>query len=353
MVNNYESHEINIQFVTNQNTHACLLTLLSRCWANVYKARHRIKLLYNIDNFGKHKILNSKFNKMIQRIFKNCIIFFSLIKTLNCAYQTIFIPMESQAVCSNYVLRDYVHPIIAASHEKIILVNISPHQTQYHDNILQKLHTEFVLIVNNGWKQRISLDVIGHKISFYILFVEHLFEVSETIKQWKSSSVTWNPLARVFIFISDSSDTDWKLRLILQIFLENHMINVDIIRKIENADIIEVVTWFPYADGSCGTHIHKLEMIGRCDMSSSEKSKKFQIARPKIPFNMGNCTVLVTGIEWAPFVHQNRRTSRNCGSEIHMIAAISSKLNIFIQYKIIDTQFRDNMTAIYAELEER
>lgn len=295
---------------------------------------------------------------MVQRIFKDIVILFCLIKTFNCANPKLIIKSQNQEfgmACTDLILRDYVRPTLAASLEKMILVNMSPDQTHYHDYILQKLQPEFVLIVYNGWKQQISLNDIGHKINSYILFIDHVLEVSETIKQWKSSTVSWNPLARIFVFIRDSSETDWKLRQILQVFLDNHMRNVDIIRTSENADKIEVVTWFPYADGSCGTRIQKLTLIARCDMSSLKKSNivRNQIARPKIPFDMGNCSALVTGIEWAPFVHHNRRTGRNSGSEIHAIAVIASKLNIFIKYKVMDTQFRDNMTQIYAELEKR
>lgn len=295
---------------------------------------------------------------MIERILKDVFILFCLIKTFNCENSKMFFKIENKKfefACTNHVLRNFVRPTIAASLEKTILVNISPDETEYHDYILQNLQTEFALNVYNRWKQEILLDAIGHKIHFYILFIDHLFEVTETIKRWKLSTVTWNPLARVFVFISDSSETDWKSRLILQKFLENHMMNVDIIRKSENADKIEVVTWFPFADGSCGTHIQKLEVIGQCDKGSLEKASAFQrqVARPKIPLDMGNCTTLVTGIEWAPFIHHNRRTGRNSGSEIQMMAAISSKLNISVHYKILDTKFRDNMTVINAELENR
>lgn len=248
---------------------------------------------------------------------------FSLVLNLN---PTLFGSLGDNLVerkCMISVFVEFVRPMLSSTNSNsVVLLNLPPTQITDRDYILKMFHQEFSIIVN-GWASPLNRPNYNSKIDAYILFCTHIAEVTDAIGRWKSSITTWNPTASVFIFLSDTSASNSKIRRILMKFLHNKILNVNVIRI--GVAKIEIVTWFPYDGENCGKYIRNLEIVAECSLETSRynavETKKLVINKPY------KCPLKAISLEWAPYAFFNNKTGKYVGFEVELLNSFADKMN--------------------------
>lgn len=136
----------------------------------------------------------------------------------------------STKIDSLTVFEKYLQTTLLAARKdtNILIANVPPLLAIHHNTIFKLIIKEFAILLHSSYTKSVEFP---KKIGVYILYVQYIVEVADSIKLWKSSKYTRNPAARVILFLSDRSKTRWK---ILNIFLKNNMLDVDVILERHN-----------------------------------------------------------------------------------------------------------------------
>lgn len=173
---------------------------------------------------------------------------------------------------------------------------------------------------------------------------------------------TWNPLAAVVaLFINTYEDEELLARIqsILQLFLNRHMINVNVISYRYNSNIVQAHTFYPYDGKNCAKEVTELHLIEECEYSDENPfSPKITIKnklRPKIPNNLHGCEMRISSSKIEPFVFYDKDSnSFDMGLEVLMIRTIAEALKmtpVFMQVNATrENRAVSNETGIYAAL---
>lgn len=232
--------------------------------------------------------------------------------------------------CLISVYEEYVRPLLASTNSNgKILVNVSPSRLYVfqHEYILRRFYQEFAIMVS-GFTYPLKQQKYDSKIGTYVLFCTNIAEVSETIKLWKSCIDSWNPTASVLIFYNNTSESYRNIKRILMIFLKNKVLNVNVISI--GVTKIEIVTWSPYDDGSCGKYIRNLNIIAECILETSRyRSTYHEVEKAKFSINVHKrCPLKAISLEWAPYTFYNSKIGSYSGFEVELFKAFAVKMNL-------------------------
>lgn len=173
---------------------------------------------------------------------------------------------------------------------------------------------------------------------------------------------TWNPLAQVvalFINTYEGNELLYQIKLVLQLFLSRHMIDVNVVSYRFNSTIVQSHTFYPYDGENCATDVTELHLIEECEYSD-ESSFDPSITiinelKSKIPNNLHGCEMRIASSVMEPFVFYDKHTnSFDMGLEVLMIKTISHALKLVPVFMFIngtrENRVVSNETGIYSHL---
>lgn len=173
---------------------------------------------------------------------------------------------------------------------------------------------------------------------------------------------TWNPLAQVVaLFINTYEDKELldQMQSILQLFLNRHMINVNVISYRSKSSIVQAHTFYPYDGDNCAKEVTKLHLIEECEYSDETPfDQKITIVnelRSKIPNNLHGCEMRIASSIIEPFVFLDEDTnSFDTGLEVLMLRTIASALKMIPIFMRVNGSRENrevsNETGVYSDL---
>lgn len=273
----------------------------------------------------------------------------------------------------------------------LVIVNVQ-NTTEFHSQLITELneHANYDLgvMIKDATKPHIPpLHVVDKAKNYFVVF-NRTSEVRDAINQWygmeywqskivhtllfiyhlfinfihRNRLPTWNPLAQVVaLFINTYPDDELAQRIqeILQIFLNRHLINVNVISYRQNSNIVQAHTFYPYDDENCATDVERLHLIEECEFSDDRPfDPNITIKnplRPKIPSNLHGCAMHIASSINEPYVLYDEETkSFDIGMEVLMLRTITSALKMtpIFQYINETRENREvsNETGIYSTL---
>lgn len=149
------------------------------------------------------------------------------------------------------------------------------------------------------------------------------------------------------------------MQSILQLFLNRHMINVNVISYRFNSSIVQSHTFYPYDEDNCATNVVQMHLIEECvysdDRPFDPKIMINQELRQKIPNNLHGCNMHIASSTIEPYVFYDQDSGTfNTGLEVLMTRTIAESLSMTpVFHRINETrEHRDvsNVTGIYSTL---
>lgn len=173
---------------------------------------------------------------------------------------------------------------------------------------------------------------------------------------------TWNPLAQVVALFINTYENDEllaQMKSILQLFLNRHMINVNVISYRNNSSIVQAHTFYPYDGDNCAMEVTDLYLIEECEYSDEMPfDPTITIINPlksKIPNNLHGCEMHIASTITEPFVFFNEeKGSFDMGLEVLMIRTIAQALKMTPVFTRMngtrENRAVSNETGIYSTL---
>lgn len=219
-------------------------------------------------------------------------------------YNTLKQVHKSQAICTEKIATIYF-----ASGMVIFSVSTRPNDTSAtsaivsDDGILPRLHSHYkwqILTKYSGLEHSAWGIHLEHTAAYVLLIgVEEDFEENLHMLQ---KLPTWNPEAHFVILLAAlDSLTEDLLISVMQILWSLYVLNAIILIPDEyDTHSFRIVTWFPYANGSCGDELLNYTYINTCtDGDFKYQTNLFPI---KISDDLKGCPIKVIAIIWPPFV---------------------------------------------------
>ncbi|XP_026481290.1 uncharacterized protein LOC113388099 [Ctenocephalides felis] len=164
-----------------------------------------------------------------------------------------------------------------------------------HSKLRWQVLTKYVALDHSHWK--IHLE----RTSAYILLIQSQEDFEENLLLLQNLP-TWNPEAYfIILFIDTDNFLDNIVIYVMQKLWSLYVINCVILMP-DDYDIhtFNIVTWFPYENGSCGDELFNYTVINHCvDGKMKYEENLFPV---KIPNDMLACPIKVIAIIWPPFV---------------------------------------------------
>lgn len=153
----------------------------------------------------------------------------------------------------------------------------------------------------------IAASHVSEKAQNYFMFLVSFEDVNSTVHQWRSLP-TWNPMAQVmglFTEVFDPEILDEQIRSVLNELLLHNMLNVNLMYRKADTNIVEMITWFPYEAQNCANLIANLRVIDKCEyqLESSNSSDTNVVFTPKkkekkIPHRLHGCSLKISSSVW-------------------------------------------------------
>lgn len=234
--------------------------------------------------------------------------------------------------CLKTVFNEYVRPLLVSNNSNgRILVNLASSESIFYhqDYILKMLHQEFTVIVNS-WVKYEKYQKIDSKVGIIVLFCTSLPEVMETIERWKLTIDIWNSYASVIVFLKDTTESYWKIRQILFIFMDSNLLNVNVISI--GMKKIEVVTWSKYTGG--GKYTRHLQVIAECILETSH----YRVTYHELETNIDaldvqhNRPLKVISLDQSPYSFFNKEIGTYAGIEVELLKVIAVKMQFELNF---------------------
>lgn len=291
-----------------------------------------------------------------------------------------FLELESQTQSSYQVtcikkLCQYHFRTKHAMKGSLVIMNLTPDPTPYQSSIIESLdedrNHEFSVMVKDSRKKHRNASHVSEKAQNYFMFIVTSEDVNSTVNQWHSLP-TWNPLAQVIVLFTETYSTDLQdaeTRLVLDKLLQHGMLNVNVMSHRIDTNIMQVVTWYPYASGNCAKEIRELTVIDECEYQIRDENDEenrhtaYAIYKPnrkvpKIPLTMNGCPLLVSSSVWEPYTFYDSNSNRFVkGIEVLLIYTIAQVLRLRPIFKYLnetrENRLSDRLPDAYAELQNR
>lgn len=149
------------------------------------------------------------------------------------------------------------------------------------------------------------------------------------------------------------------MKSILQVFLNRHMINVNVISYRYNSNVVQSHTFYPYDGVNCAKYVTELYLIEECEYSDETPFAPIITVvdelKPKIPNDLHGCEMHISSSIIEPFVfYDTESNSFNTGVEVLMTKTIAEALKMTPVFtRNNDTRENrvvSNDTGIYANL---
>jgi hypothetical protein len=163
---------------------------------------------------------------------------------------------------------------------------------------------------------------------------------------------------------------DEEIKNVFEELLSHSVLNVNIMyQNIENSNLLQAVTWFPFEMENCGNEVINIRVIDECESFENPDTEETDInwqeyyldLFPKFPKTYHNCPLKITANINEPYVVSNNNVNETIkkGLEILMLNTIAEKLKLTLVYKIVEREqafklITDNPeNGFYADLIQR
>ena len=220
-------------------------------------------------------------------------------------------------------------------------------------------------MVKDSKKRHLNASHVSEKAQNYFMFLQSSKDVSSIVKMWKSLP-TWNPYAQVLVLLTESIDStslQQEQQLIFEELLNYTMLNVNIMSQVMHSNVLQVVTWFPYACDNCAGQVKNTQMINQCiskvivDNNTSESTIEIDykpaVRHLKIPQTLNGCPLRILSSISEPYTHY-KNGKFITGIEILLIETITDVLNMtpifYMRNTTREDRMHNNISADYMQL---
>lgn len=250
---------------------------------------------------------------------------------------------KSQASCTYAIASRYF-----VNGTVIYSVSVDPNITDatstvdLNKRILEKLHsrlqwtvsTKYSVTNHSGWIEHLN------RATGYILLVNTIDDLLENVLYLKDLP-TWNPNAPfIILFVETASFVSELTSMAMSTLWEYNIINALILIPSEmNKTIFKIVTWFPYANGSCGDTLSDFSYLDTCN--NGKFHRKINLYPSKVPDNINGCQFQVITVVWPPFIihpkdfeiDDNTEVPLTNGYEILLMKVLEQRYNCKFIYR--------------------
>lgn len=172
---------------------------------------------------------------------------------------------------------------------------------------------------------------------------------------------SWNPSAHVLVLMYynyDSSIFEDKQKEILATFLEYNMLDIKLVTYRQEARVLDVKTWFPFANNNCASRVSVLQLISKCEFNDIDhKFIEYPVRDVVIPKHLPGCELRISTSIQEPYVYYDHKTKNFSGMEIALVKAIAEEMEMIPIFILINetraNRAVDNQTGIYSLLFQR
>lgn len=146
---------------------------------------------------------------------------------------------------------------------------------------------------------------------------------------------------------------------ILQLFLDRHLINVNVISYRSNASIVQAHTFYPYDLDNCANEVQQIHLLEECEYSDDRpfdpEITSINELQPKVPNDLHGCDMHIASSVLEPYVFYDIESeSFDAGLEVLMTRTIAESLKMTpVFHRINETREHrtvSNETGIYSTL---
>lgn len=280
-----------------------------------------------------------------------------LITNCFCALKEIEVSKKFSSSSSSLCISKLSDKYFTSWHVNLFFVNSSRDQEVLKD-LFKTVH------------DKIIRDLTKFKWNYVETNKEYAIIVSKNVEElllYKSKIEElwlWNARCK-FIFIFQEHFGN--LSLIFEVLWDYYMVNSLVAIPSKNsADTMEIYSWFPFLNNSCGQS-QKYELFNICEFGKFSRNANMFVQ--KVPANFNGCPVVGKAVVWSPFVMEpddsiladNKALKITQGIETMMLKTFSEVLNFtFLIYSStvpqnwgISTQDGKNKTGIIKEIFQR
>lgn len=211
---------------------------------------------------------------------------------------------KSQASCT-YAIASRYFPNGTIIYSVSVNPNITDATTTVDLNrrILEKLHSRLQWTISTKYSVTNHSDWVEHldRASGYILLINTVDDLMDNLFLLKELP-TWNPNSKFIILLVETAEYISELTsMAMSILWDYNIINALILIPDEsNRTSFRIITWFPYANGSCGTELTDFTYLDTCN--NGKFVRKINLYPRKVPDDMNGCPIQVITVVWPPFI---------------------------------------------------
>lgn len=327
------------------------------------------KLQYTNYLCGERLVFTGQGSNMLQKITSLLLITFILVYSCRCALLPLPDEKTSRISLSKCIVEGSARNLketemITMSLSSVEVDKERPSATVLDRILLNDLFSKvtWTLVIVRAKKSSLT-DL--RKTDSYIVQIRRLEEFNVDLKNLQTYK-SWNPHAK-FVVVSATvfeNVTDTVAKIVEHLSEAKVINGIIMFPNPENPLILNIFSWYPYGNNSCGKNFDKSEKIDSCAFGT------FQTNTPwfgnEIPKQLNNCTVRIRTVPWPPFVMEPSYHLQGTdlyefedGLEIQLFNAISERMNIGVIYSMSEKKYNwgtvlDNgtSTGLFLALEE-
>lgn len=239
----------------------------------------------------------------------------------------------------------------------LVIMNVTPDPSPFQSHIIKSLNEdvghEFSVMIKNSLKKHMNASHVSEKAQNYFMFIVTHNDVNSTVHLWRSLP-TWNPLAQVLVLFTETYSPDrldYETRNVLEKLLAYRMLNVNVMSHREGSKIMQMVTWFPYANGNCAQVVKELVTMDQCEYRPTNETdiEVIYVPKkkvPKIPATMHGCELTVSSSIFQPYTYYDtEKETFTKGIEVLLIYTIAKVLRLCPTFVMLN-ETRENRPDI-------
>lgn len=245
----------------------------------------------------------------------------------------------------------------------LVIMNVTPDPTPFQSRIIKSLNEdvghELSVMIKDSGKRHMNASHVSEKAQNYFMFITTAADVNSTVHQWHSLP-TWNPLAQVMVLFTETYSNESTMlshtHNVFEQLLEHGMLNVNVMVHLDGTNVVEMITWYPYADGNCAREVRNLVVMDECEYSDvvssvadgnlsktglDENDQQHQelgpltvqyipkVKIPKIPLTLHMCPLSVSASIFEPYTYYDAMTDTwTKGIEVLLVHTIAKVLRL-------------------------
>lgn len=191
----------------------------------------------------------------------------SLKQTLNCILKFYETYTKTKSMHSGSKIHLNIHQRNSFRTQNLFLKGLSDSQQHFFNS------TVVIESATNKPAQTALSD--STKASKYVLFLYDARDTEANVLSWKSS-LSWNPLAPVFVVLRAyrfKEELGSEIKIIIDSLRKHDMWRCYVVSTIVEEGYVDILSWFPYKNDSCGKEVENIQLLERCYFGAKNKNK--------------------------------------------------------------------------------